>query len=1456
MIAFSIPPYPSFTSTEPNELPILFVPNVPFILKVVDGNVGICKKIQQRMMQKNLPKLKKKSELREFSKVSGANLGSNPDQFFVNGKLTPPTEVKIDKSALNLGGLDAFERALLQSIFETQKPYIEIAKIVIGLFVELEDIVAHVLGFGGPSKKPRGNRRALGFQGTQKGFKKDGTGGAGAGMNSLGKIGKKPAPKNKMSDNKFSPENIASQSTAEESTSPYTGKYIAITISTVYSTEEFDPSVEYTYKYVDLFEEFNPIVDDESTAIEEDEEPEKNQTIVLGVYNQDYEPLWYSQVQERLPWLVDKYVAGGPWPQIKPGESFDYLYVKKLFGIIVASRVGGPPEDDPNTIWIDESAGWEILRYEGNGPTIDIEGSRKFLKEGQLAVAYNSEKTQSLFQYYKNYYMEYTDIRLQKAFGNTASTYTDEDGTVKDSRQEARKDLESKFSDLSQAGMIPMQLEGLISNNFMSVSRTNTTNLINTEKFRNIAFAFKAKKIGNVWYDIESEYDMKIIKCDITFDITFLENVGERERKAKILRFIKKSYSVRLLNQKRINYIIYTSEGNFFNMNQTSLTLDYIRKDGVDRAIIVEDPRSGDSGYVLSNSQFPIRIADAEISTNLTNYWNYETNKRAYFKPNGDTYKLTFEYKGSGATAAWIDDSSSNIVNYSPFYREFLQGTIGGAVRPQQGGTMILFQINFKNEKVLINQNGNFYGILKTPNLSQFIPSEGQITTVDLNVESGQVTLASREAKPNLIRILDTDGGQNIPKIITGLGPQANIRNQQLYGSGPIGKEPYGSPIISSEPGESRNQTVEQIYRYPRTEDDIQTYYIVEAVLKTKNKNVLISVNEENDLKAKGGNGQRSGGGGGGIYLCCSIEAIPICLVGIIKKFVRIVIKIAAKLIPAITTFINLIKNPPQAISDIIIAKLGDDFGTDVPKFGFFSKPFLDQLRKVKKYAEDLKNAQGDPEKKQDIKDELKLYLNTSLLKNYVFISDKGQGRFVLDGSATINLFGDAPLLKNLPSLVFGIETNLGSLISPDPKPPFKLIFGLNRTKSGSQRKLPDLLGNMSDNMSKDIKEASLYNANFTPVLTFKNVIPAEAGGIPSIEETSTVYSTGTFKEDVLYEYFYLSDQVNDLVREAIKLEEQGDDTSLGKALGKLEDALRIDPKNGFVKGKIENLRKLRKNFSTQPIFDFILNLVMLPLKVIFGIITYIMNFFKSLANPFSLPGKIIDFVSFKWILDFFSPISPNSMFSMAGILFDIQKFFTEWLPVLAFPNPPKIPGAPDLPNPFSFMTFDLNEIIKLPWTTWPTYSYKEFKAITFLKFPLPIMILNAILCFIEAVINTFIDFVWAVLGLIEPETGKWIVLKPPYLNICKDTNADLSPKDIAKLLNLNPIDINTGPSASTEGIAFNPSLNDKGNEDSFKFVYFIKTSDGRDLRDLNQQEMEKWIENNSDLQYTFNFNI
>ena len=149
-----------------------------------------------------------------------------------------------------------------------------------------------------------------------------------------------------------------------------------------------------------------------------------------------------------------------------------------------------------------------------------------------------------------------------------------------------------------------------------------------------------------------------------------------------------------------------------------------------------------------------------------------------------------------------------------------------------------------------------------------------------------------------------------------------------------------------------------------------------------------------------------------------------------------------------------------------------------------------------------------------------------------------------------------------------------------------------------------------------------------------------------------------------------------------------------------------------------------------------------------------------------------------------------------------------------------------------------------------PTYKREEFKAIS-LGPSIPILILNSILCLIESIINSFIDLVWSVLGMVDPESGKWIVIKPPYISLCKASNNDLSPKDIVNLLNLTLPDMSQGETGG--GIAKNPSLNDDAGN-TFNFIYDIKTSDGKSVLELDQQELDKFMEENKDLQYTFNF--
>jgi hypothetical protein len=61
------------------------------------------------------------------------------------------------------------------------------------------------------------------------------------------------------------------------------------------------------------------------------------------------------------------------------------------------------------------------------------------------------------------------------------------------------------------------------------------------------------------------------------------------------------------------------------------------------------------------------------------------------------------------------------------------------------------------------------------------------------------------------------------------------------------------------------------------------------------------------------------------------------------------------------------------------------------------------------------------------------------------------------------------------------------------------------------------------------------------------------------------------------------------------------------------------------------------------------------------------------------------------------------------------------------------------------------------------------------------------------------------------------------------------------------------GKGETGSGSVKNPSVNED-TESSFNFIYDIKTSDGKSVLELDQEELNKFMEENKDLQYTFNF--
>jgi hypothetical protein len=170
-----------------------------------------------------------------------------------------------------------------------------------------------------------------------------------------------------------------------------------------------------------------------------------------------------------------------------------------------------------------------------------------------------------------------------------------------------------------------------------------------------------------------------------------------------------------------------------------------------------------------------------------------------------------------------------------------------------------------------------------------------------------------------------------------------------------------------------------------------------------------------------------------------------------------------------------------------------------------------------------------------------------------------------------------------------------------------------------------------------------------------------------------------------------------------------------------------------------------------------------------------------------------------------------------------------------------------------SSQNFDMSKIIDMPFFAGkaPVYSLSEFDlfyslrnglpAITIpgvsgleKKLPsIPTALLSNILCFIESIINSIIDFIWGILGL-----GS--LIPAPHIKLCRDSNQNPDAKDIMDLLN-GAFEDPTKETDKTDGPGYN-------------FIFNIKTSDGKDLRELNRDELNKFLEENKDIQIDFNF--
>ena len=553
-----------------------------------------------------------------------------------------------------------------------------------------------------------------------------------------------------------------------------------------------------------------------------------------------------------------------------------------------------------------------------------------------------------------------------------------------------------------------------------------------------------------------------------------------------------------------------------------------------------------------------------------------------------------------------------------------------------------------------------------------------------------------------------------------------------------------------------------------------ETYYIVEGTFINK----------------KGGN-NRSISSSNGDYRFNHF-------IGIFSPFINLFIDIVSKLFPQILSLQKILSDPKNFLTDIVIRKLGDDYKSQSPNFQMFSTDFIKKFNKIKSFESkiasqekkisnlqqnfsnenniEIKNLEADL--KNQIEN-LKKRVNESELKKYVYVDNLGKLKFILDGSATTSLFG----------IPFGLK-----------------LFDLNYDLIQS---LPNYNSSVSNflNLTNDELNNEINNSKILGNLSLNNKLQVNTLN----KEVETIqYSTGVYIPGYTYTYIYQTQYESILNSQAKELEENGD---IQGAIQGYRNVLKTNPNNYTALNEISRLSSL-ESITTQPILDFILKMITFPMNIIKNIIEYIFDLFKKITNPLTLIPTITEFMTFKWILEFFSP---TFIMKIVGIKFDIIKW-NDWMY-----------NCDNYPDDF---IFDLNDVFSFDFMPpLPIYNKKQFLLFIkgFNKQGLnigPLQVLKYLLCLLESIINSFIDFVWSLFGIEA-------IIKPPYINLCKLVN-EPSLKDIINISN---------------GEVFTNKF-----DTTYDFSYDITLPDGTIINSLNYTALEEWIQQNPDIKIIFNF--
>lgn len=510
-----------------------------------------------------------------------------------------------------------------------------------------------------------------------------------------------------------------------------------------------------------------------------------------------------------------------------------------------------------------------------------------------------------------------------------------------------------------------------------------------------------------------------------------------------------------------------------------------------------------------------------------------------------------------------------------------------------------------------------------------------------------------------------------------------------------------------------------------------------------------------------------------------------------IAKFIDSIIDIALDLLPQLKDVYKLFSKPHEFLFDIILEKVGDNFE-------LLSNEIIDKFSEANSI--------------NDIYEKVSFVRGEPMLKKFVFIDETtGKMKFLFDSVGMFDLMG------------FNFGVQLTNLIP-------KFVIGSNgRNKDDLTSSKKSVNGNFNDELIGDIRKAKGSTGSKTSDIENGNLNnraddPSVDSNSIGFENISIKYSTGEKIEGIDYEFIYITQDVEKLIRrgdELFNIAAMSDiNQDLDSAIGALQNydqALEKDPNNQAIKDKINELKgKFRVQLNM--IFKFLFNLVSMPIKIAKNVLGKVLDLFDSITLE-TVESEIPEFLKFEWILDNFKP---DFILSLLGIRFN-PSLLVEWLSKSKNGDYNKE------------HKFNLDQVMAIPFLQQlPEVNIDELLVIT----KKPLSVLTQLFKFVEQMVTGIIQFILDIINIDK-------VIKVPEFNISKFIDGNLSIAELQKLLNGEGNDIlNNSTDISGSNINI-PSSN---------FLYDIKLPNGEVIKGLNRVELDSYIEANSSLQYEFSF--